>query len=89
MLETVLALWEGKLRSLGISVERRFGDTPTIVAYDGEVRQVLANLVGNAVDAMQNHGGKLILRTAPAIAWRDGSPGIAITVADHRLRHDP
>jgi len=82
LLETVLALWEGKLRSLGISVERRFGDTPTIVAYDGEVRQVLANLVGNAVDAMQNHGGKLILRTAPAVSWRDGSPGIAITVAD-------
>ncbi len=82
LLETVLTLWEGKLRSLGISVERRFGNIPPIVAYDGEVRQVLANLIGNAVDAMQNHGGKLILRTTPSVSWRDGTPGIAITVAD-------
>lgn len=82
LLETVLTLWEGKLRSLGISVERRFGNIPPIIAYDGEVRQVLANLVGNAVDAMQNHGGKLILRTVPAVSPRDGAPGIAITVAD-------
>ena len=82
LLETVLTLWEGKLRTLGISVERRFGLLPPIVAYDGEVRQVLANLIGNAVDAMQNQGGKLILRTAPAVSWRDGTPGITITVAD-------
>jgi PAS domain S-box-containing protein len=82
LLETVLTLWEGKLRNLGIAVERRFGRIPAIVAYDGEVRQVLANLIGNAVDAMQNQGGKLILRTAPAMSRRDGTPGIAITIAD-------
>jgi PAS domain S-box-containing protein len=82
LLETVLTLWEGKFRALGISVERRFGNIPPIVAYDGEVRQILANLVGNAVDAMQSQGGKLILRTAPAVSPRNGAPGISITVAD-------
>jgi signal transduction histidine kinase len=82
LLETVLTLWDGKLRTLGISVERRFGHIPPIVAYDGEVRQILANLIGNAVDAMQNQGGRLILRTAPSVSWRDGTSGIAITVAD-------
>lgn len=82
LLETVLTLWEGKVRSFGITVERRCNPIPRIVAYDGEVRQVLANLVSNAVDAMQSGGGRLILHTASAVDWRSGAPGVAISIAD-------
>lgn len=82
LLETVLALYDIRMRALGIQAVRQFGEIPQIVTHDGEVRQVLANLIGNAVDAMQNTGGRLFLRTRAAQHWTTGEHGIAITVAD-------
>jgi PAS domain S-box-containing protein len=83
LFETVIALYEARLRSNSITVIRRFGDIPPVVVFDGEVRQVLANLVGNAIDAMlPQQGGRLMLCTRPARNWSTGREGIAITVAD-------
>jgi PAS domain S-box-containing protein len=82
LLETVLALYDIRMRALGVEAVRQFGEIPQIVTHDGEVRQVLANLIGNAVDAMQTDGGKLLLRTRAACKWSNGEYGIAITVAD-------
>ncbi|HVJ09086.1 MAG TPA: ATP-binding protein [Acidisarcina sp.] len=82
LIETVLALWDKKLHSYGIRIDRRLEQIPRIVAYDGEVRQVIANLICNAMDAMQNSGGKLVVHTAPATDWKQLTPGIAITIAD-------
>jgi PAS domain S-box-containing protein len=83
LFETVITLYEPRIRSHSITVDRRFGDIPLLLGNDGELRQVLANLVGNAVDAMtQKPSGTLILRTERARDWRTGHKGIAITVAD-------
>lgn len=49
--------------------------------YEGDIRQVLNNLVGNALDSMRM-GGRLILRTRDCTLWRTGEPGVRITVAD-------
>src|SRR6202012_2559487 len=45
LFETVLALYDARMRSFGIKVERQYGDIPPVTAFDGEVRQVLANVV--------------------------------------------
>jgi PAS domain S-box-containing protein len=83
LFETVIALYEGRLRSHSITVERRYGKIPLIVAYDGEIRQVLSNLVGNAVDAMaQQDNGRVIVRTALAHDWKTNREGVTITLAD-------
>ncbi len=82
LLETVLALYEARMRTFGIEVLRDFGTIPRINVYDGEIRQILANLVGNAVDAMQNSGGKLTLRTARGQDWSQEREGIIVTIAD-------
>ena len=83
LFETVLALHEAKIRSLSITVVRQYGKIVPILAYDGEIRQVLANLVGNAIDAMTPmDSGRVIIRTSPARDWKSGRDGIAITVAD-------
>lgn len=81
LLESILALYRGKLMRSGIELKQQTVDCPPLVCYAGEIRQVLANLIGNALDAMP-HGGTLWLRVRPATVWRTGSPGIRITVAD-------
>jgi signal transduction histidine kinase len=51
--------------------------------FEGEIRQVLSNLVSNAIDAMQPHrGGRLLLRSRVGRDWTTGRPGLVITVAD-------
>jgi signal transduction histidine kinase len=50
--------------------------------FDGEIRQVLSNLVSNAIDAMHPAGGRLLLRSREATNWTNGQRGIALTVAD-------
>ena len=83
LFETVVALYEGRLRSHSIAIEREFADIPQIVAYDGELRQVLSNLLGNAIDAIAQHGhGRVIIRTTLAHDWKSNREGIAITLAD-------
>ncbi len=82
LLDTVVTLYEPRCRGYGIHIERRYGSIPLVTGFDGEIRQVLANLVGNAVDAMHKTGGRLILKTSYGHNWRSGEAGVIVTVAD-------
>ena len=83
LIETVLVLYEGRLRSHSVAVERQFSDMPPIVVSDGEIRQVLANLVGNSIDAMgRQESGRVIIRTARGRDWANDREGLVIAVAD-------
>jgi len=63
-------------------VERDFRECEPVLALAGELRQLIVNLVGNAVDAM-GRGGTLKIRIAGARERRNGArPGIRLTVAD-------
>jgi PAS domain S-box-containing protein len=81
LIDTVLTLLESRLRRLKIEIIRDFRGHPILFAHDGELRQVLANLIGNAIDAL-SEGGRILIRTTPSHDWVHGSEGIAITVAD-------
>ncbi len=78
---SVLSLYQGRLTSSQISVRRRFRVPAEIYGYSGELRQLIANLVGNAMDATPG-GGVLYLRTQPSKHWRTGEQGVRVTVAD-------
>ena len=84
LIESVLALYEGRLRNYNIRVHSRLCATRKITAFDGDLRQVLANLVGNAIDAMQAAPEPriLFLRSADALHPATRKPGIRITIAD-------
>lgn len=81
LFDSVMTLHEGRLRNSGVTVKRRPRATRTVLCFEGDIRQVLNNLVGNAIDAMP-HGGRLLLRSREATDWRTGRRGIVVTVAD-------
>jgi signal transduction histidine kinase len=81
VVQTVLPLFESRARLLQTAIESRFRPVPPVLIHDGEIRQVVANLISNATDAL-THGGRLELRVAPGRHPRSGDPGIVLTVAD-------
>lgn len=57
LLDDVLRLFESRLNARGIAVDRQSEPTEAIMhANEGEVRQILANLTANAIDAMPTGG---------------------------------
>jgi len=82
VLDSVLKLYDRRLHACNIKVCRRFEPTPEFIGYGGEIRQVIANLVSNALDAM-SAGGKLIIHVSQVTQHHDGlHKGIRIVVAD-------
>jgi signal transduction histidine kinase len=81
LFSTVLTLYAGRLKNSNIAVEIRERTTQPVVCFEGDIRQVLSNLIGNAIDAMPQ-GGRLILRSRLTMDWKTGRRGFALTVAD-------
>ena len=82
LLEPTLGLYSGRLSNSDISLCLDNRSTALVTCYEGEIRQILNNLVGNAIDAMKN-GGRLIIRTRD-VPQPDGTPaGVRIVVADN------
>ncbi|MGB6158875.1 MAG: ATP-binding protein [Acidobacteriaceae bacterium] len=82
LLDSTLPLFQGRFNNAQISVSRRDRTSRPVTCLDGEIRQVLSNLVGNAVDAMRSTGGRLLLRSRAATHWKTGRSGVLITIAD-------
>lgn len=85
LLSTVLSIYEGRLRNSDISVEVSHRTEDQVVCFGGDVRQVLNNLVGNAIDAMSGNrnGGRLLIRSQRSHDWATGRRGIVFTIADN------
>ncbi|HEY1987505.1 MAG TPA: CHASE3 domain-containing protein [Terracidiphilus sp.] len=56
LIESVLRLYSNKLNSKAVRVEREFESCPPLLGVPGELKQVISNLVSNAVDAVKANG---------------------------------
>jgi PAS domain S-box-containing protein len=81
LLRTVMALYTGRLLVRDISIEMNLPPVPNVLCLEGEIRQVVNNLVRNALDAIGT-GGRMLIRLHSETANRSGMRGVRITVAD-------
>ena len=82
LFSTVMSIYEGRLRNANVQVEKRFLAEQPVVCFQGDVRQVLNNLVGNALEAMP-FGGRLLIRSRKCRDWKTGRQGLVLTIADN------
>ena len=55
-LDGVLNLYQGRLRTRDIVLERRYSTVERIHGVNSEIRQIITNLLSNSLDALQNDG---------------------------------
>jgi two-component system, NtrC family, sensor kinase len=79
MVQSVLALYVIQLQAKHINVDYKKGPAFSIHGFPGELRQVFANLIGNAIDASPDHGC-LCLRIRKGSLH--GVPGVVFTIHD-------
>jgi len=77
---TIVSLYTGRFLLRGITVVTKITPAPPVLCFDGEIRQVLNNLIRNGADAMP-HGGRLLVRVRPSRDVYQCS-GVRITIAD-------
>ena len=81
LFSTTLAAHESRLRNAGITVEKRKRANQRVVCFEGDIRQVLGNIISNSVDAMPA-GGRLIVRSREHTEVKSGRKGLMLTIAD-------
>ena len=82
LIRTVSSIYQGRFVNSKIEVKIKYRSSRSVRCFEGEILQVLNNLVGNAIDAMHPLGGTLFLYTREATDWKTDRKGLAISVAD-------
>jgi signal transduction histidine kinase len=82
IVDVTLPLYQSRISNASVKVERRERARRPVTCLDGEIRQVLSNLVGNAIDSMSQIERRLIIRSRDCTDWRTGRSGVTLTVAD-------
>jgi PAS domain S-box-containing protein len=82
LIGSVLSLYQGRFNSNNLQVVWDYDPEVDLFCFAGEIRQVLANLVGNSIDACSS-GGHIIVRARRSRNWLDPQKsGVRFTVAD-------
>jgi signal transduction histidine kinase len=82
VLDSVIKLYGSRIAAASISVEREVrSGSPLVLSTPGELRQILANLIGNAIDAMRG-GGRLRIRISEHGGTAFAHPAVRVSIAD-------
>ena len=82
LIDATLPLYQGRISNARVIVERRDRACRPVTCLDGEIRQVLSNLIGNAIDAMSGNERRLAIRTREATNRKTGQASVIVTIAD-------
>jgi signal transduction histidine kinase len=83
LLDDLLILFNRKLEAKNLSVKKQYRDELEILGLEGELRQVFANQIANAIYAMPRYGC-LTIRIRRSKSWSNGQcPGTAVTLLDN------
>jgi PAS domain S-box-containing protein len=79
----LISVFSPKARNKSLKVNLQVRSDPKIHAVTGEMRQLIANLLGNSLDAVPRHG-TLTIRVSAASQWKSNRrvSGVRLTVAD-------
>ena len=80
----VLTIYERKLAYKEVTVDQQIDPGLAVVTFRGEFKQILSNLISNAIDA-SDEGGRIVIRARACCNGRPGSEGIRISVADNGI----
>jgi signal transduction histidine kinase len=82
LIDATLPLYQSRIANARVKIERRDRARRPVTCLDGEIRQVLSNLIGNAIDAMSQKDRRLLIRSREGTDWRTGRRGVTLTIAD-------
>jgi PAS domain S-box-containing protein len=83
VIHEVLALYSRKLQFKKIAVTERHGIDTEVTGFPGELRQIFANLVANAIEAMPENG-RLVIKVSKVHERNDGNrPGVRVSLMDN------
>jgi len=80
LFEELLLIFQSRLVSRQLHVEKEYGNVARLDAFKADLRQVLSNLLANAIDA-SSLGSKLILRIKRE-AWNHSAGMVRLEVED-------
>ncbi len=81
LLQQLLSISSSKVANKGVDIQLEIRHDPEIHAIPGEIRQLLANILNNGIDAV-NHGGVIRIRVSAACQWAVQTSGVRITFID-------
>jgi signal transduction histidine kinase len=83
LLDDLLILYTRKLQAKNLTVKKQYRGELEIWGLEGELRQVFANQIANAIYAMPQNGC-LTIRIRRSKAWSNGQcPGTAVSLIDN------
>lgn len=82
VVESLLSVFSSRMRNKGIGACSDIREDVEVHAIPSEIRQVVANLLSNSIDATYA-GGRIVVRIARSRRWKDGEDGgVRLTIAD-------
>ena len=82
LVNSLMPMFSARTRNKNIQLCPEIRDESAVYAIAGEIRQVIANLVSNSIDALSS-GGTVRIRVAAATEWSGNRRrGVRLTVAD-------
>jgi PAS domain S-box-containing protein len=82
VIQDVLTIYERKCQYKALDIEQRIEPNLTLTAAQGELKQILSNLIANAIDASKE-GGKIVICARTSHHFPSGRRGVRITIADN------